>query len=137
VVSRQQTLSNCNSIDPTTGRCLKCSFGYYFDARGFCMQQNPNCKLFNPLLSLCLDCYPGYELKNNDCHQSAAKVVDPHCKTFNGNICTECSKGAIFNANRICIVVDPSCLSFDQNDGSCTSCYPGYALSNKLCVLSK
>ena len=54
VLSKQVAIANCNSIDPKTGKCLKCSIGFYFDANGFCLQQNPNCKTFNPLLSLCL-----------------------------------------------------------------------------------
>lgn len=131
------TVANCNSIDPLTGLCLKCSFGYYFDSNGACIQQSPNCKTFDKTSLTCIECFPGYALSSgNQCVKSDAPSGDPNCKTFNNGFCVECAKGAIFNQNKICIIIDPSCLTFNEQDGSCTSCYPGYELSGVTCKLS-
>ena len=81
-------MANCNSINSKTGKCLKCSFGYYFDSNGLCVQKNPNCKTFDDNTSLCIECYPGYDLVNSDCQKGKDKDVDPNCKTFNGSVCT-------------------------------------------------
>ena len=60
----QPTIVNCNSIDSKTGACVKCSFGYYFDANRLCVQMNPNCKTFDEAKSLCTECYSGHDLVN-------------------------------------------------------------------------
>ncbi len=63
-------------------------------------------------------------------------MSDPNCKTFNGSVCVECSKGAVFNPFKVCIIVDPSCFTYNSDNGACTGCYPGFALSGSICVLS-
>jgi hypothetical protein len=129
------TVANCNQLDPLSGACLKCSKGYYFDFNGNCVQENPTCKHFDSFLKKCTECYPGYALDSESlCQKEAAKAGDPNCKTFNNGICVECAKGAIFNVNGLCIVVDPSCASHSELDGSCTSCYAGYKVSNRTCI---
>jgi hypothetical protein len=120
------TIANCNEIDIATGLCKKCSFGYYFDAFGNCVQKDPNCKTFDTISQKCTECYPGHDLKGNQCIQGVAPGGDPNCKTFQNKVCQECSKGAIFNSNRTCIIVNPECATFDPSTGLCTSCYSGY-----------
>ena len=87
---------------------------------------DPTCFTYNQNNGLCTSCYVGYELMGGRCIKGTAPDGDPNCKKFVNGVCEECSKGAIFNANRRCIVVDPTCKTYDQADGSCTSCYPGY-----------
>ena len=135
----QSAIANCNEIDPISGLCVKCSFGYYFDEFGQCRQIDPNCKSFDTVAKRCTECYPGKELdSNNNCVKSASPVVDPNCKTFRNNICIECSKGSIFNAFGTCITIDPTCKTYDEADGKCTSCYSGFELSPiRECVKAK
>jgi hypothetical protein len=50
----QSSIPNCNQIDTVSGKCVKCSFGYYFDVNGNCLQADPNCKTFNLQLYQCV-----------------------------------------------------------------------------------
>jgi len=83
------TIANCNQIDQLSGKCVKCSFGYYFDQNGNCKQADPNCKSFDSLLEKCIDCYPGYTLDlNNQCIKSQDPILDPNCAKYDShNIC--------------------------------------------------
>lgn len=129
MVSRAQSaVPNCNQMDLTTNKCVKCSQGYFFDQQGNCQQADPNCKSFDSSSFLCQACYDGYSLNaSNQCVKSQAAQGDPNCAKYgSNNTCIQCSKGAIFNPNKVCIVIDPSCLTFDQNTGACTTCYAGY-----------
>jgi hypothetical protein len=76
---------------------------------------------------------------SNQCVKSQTPEGDPNCAKYDANnSCVQCSKGAIFNVNNVCIVVDPSCLTFDQLSGSCTSCYSGFTIStgSTICTLA-
>ena len=64
------------------------------------------------------------------------KDVDPFCKKIEGGLCTECAKGTFFNAQGKCQVIDPLCKTFNPADGACTTCYTGYEVSGKTCVVS-
>lgn len=132
------TISNCNQVDLTTGKCAKCSFGYYFDQQGNCNQADPNCKTFDAIQLQCTACYSGYSLNgNNSCVKSDTPKLDPNCAKYDANnVCQQCSKGSFFNAKNICIVVDPSCFTFDQSTGNCLSCYQGFTLSFGTCEVS-
>jgi hypothetical protein len=127
----QTTIPNCNQIDLTTGSCAKCSFGYFFDQQGNCQQADPNCKSFDSLRFVCAACYDGYSLNSsNQCVKSQAASGDPNCAKYGANnVCAQCSKGAIFNPNNTCIIVDPSCLTYDPVTGYCTTCYAGYSVA--------
>ena len=128
---------NCKTFD-SQGVCKECSKGAVFNPFNVCIIVDPSCFTHDPSDAKCTACYPGYELTSTrSCVKSTAPQGDPNCRTFNNGICTECSKGSIFNIFGSCIIVDPSCLTFDENDGSCTSCYPGYTVEGKSCVKSK
>ena len=90
---------------------------------------------YDEATGLCTTCYSGYEVSSDGgCRKSDAPSGDPNCKTFKNGVCTECSKGAIFNSFRVCIVIDPSCKTYSESDGGCTTCYPGYRVSGTICV---
>lgn len=141
IVSKTQaTIPNCNQIDLASGKCAKCSFGYFFDQQGNCQQADPNCKSFDSIHFICTACYDGYSLdQTNQCVKSQTPAGDPNCAKYGANnVCVQCSKGAIFNPSNICIIIDPSCLTFDPVTGFCTSCYAGYTIDSgsKICVLA-
>lgn len=141
IISKTQAaIPNCNQVDLSSGKCTKCSFGYFFDQQGNCQQADPNCKSFDSIRFICTACYDGYSLNNaSQCTKSQPAQGDPNCAKYGANnICVQCSKGAIFNPQNLCIVVDSSCLTFDPVTGSCTSCYAGYSIQNgsRTCLLS-
>jgi hypothetical protein len=131
------TIANCNQMD-SNGNCLKCSFGYYFNQNKQCIQIDPNCKDYNQTSYKCVGCYPGFALDiSGSCVKGEAPIGDQNCAKYNSNnVCTQCSKGSIFNKNNVCITIDPSCLTYDQNTGACLTCYPGYEINGLTCVVS-
>lgn len=62
---------------------------------------------------------------------------DPNCNTFNGSICTLCSKNFYLSSEGKCKAVNPSCNTYDPSNGNCTSCFAGYEVQNGNCVLSQ
>ena len=55
---------------------------------------------------------------------------DPNCKTFVGQICSECYNGFFYSQiEAICKRVNPICKTSNLLNGDCTSCYPGYQLN--------
>jgi len=88
-------------------KCIKCSFGAYFNANKICILGNPLCKEINNV-GVCLSCFPGYVLKDGNCFTQAINL-DPNCNTFEGSRCIRCSRGAAFDSNGRCIVMDPNC----------------------------
>ena len=69
------------------------------------------------------------------CLVAAVKATDPNCASFNGEVCSGCSKGFIFNQNRVCVVINPLCRTFDELTGACKTCYGGYAISGATCII--
>lgn len=84
-----------------------------------------------------MSCYPGFELSGPACVKATSSVTDEYCKTWNGDICTECSFGAFFLPNGKCTLADPLCRTFDQNNGNCMSCYASFELQGAKCIKSK
>lgn len=54
--------------------------------------------------------------------------LDPYCSQFEGSVCLKCSGGAWMNGDGVCVVMDPKCRAVDD-EGVCSSCYPGYRLN--------
>lgn len=126
----------CNQFE--NSRCVKCSFGYYFDKKGACKLVPPTCKDYDTKREICLNCYPGYSLDDSkSCVESVSVVSDLGCSKFESGRCVRCSVGYYFDKLRMCKLVPPTCSSFDPNTEQCLACYFGYALnSNKVCVVS-
>lgn len=60
---------NCNEFE--SGVCVKCSFGFYFNAANICMKIPDTCKNFHTAEERCLECYVGYVLNDfNQCVES-------------------------------------------------------------------
>jgi hypothetical protein len=87
--------------------------------------------------TICNSCYNGYTLQNNTCVKSIDQPsTNSLCAKWNGTICTQCSSGTFLNPNKICTLVNPLCMTFDQNNGNCLSCFQGYSLSGNTCEVS-
>ena len=71
---------NCKEY--LNGKCSACSNRHFAGTDGKCVPVNPLCKDYN-LVGNCTSCYPGFSLINGVC--SAARDVDPYCKTRNAN----------------------------------------------------
>ena len=53
------------------GRCIKCSFGFYFNKDSICMKIPSDCLDFSIADELCIQCYSGYALdEENRCIES-------------------------------------------------------------------
>lgn len=127
----------CNSFE--NGKCVKCSFGYYFDRNNVCKLTPPTCQKFDTINERCLQCYPGYSVDNfGQCTESApAGVTDFGCAKFQKNVCILCSIGYYFDINHMCKMTPPTCRAWDSGRQICLDCYPGYSLdANKQCVRS-
>ena len=119
--------------------CVKCSFGFYFGAKGLCKLIPPTCSSFDTVKELCTACYSGYELnKTNQCVQSSLELSDPGCNEFKNGVCIKCSFGYYFGSTGKCRLSPPTCINFDTVKEVCRGCYPGYTLNkDNICILSE
>lgn len=129
----------CAQWDWDNQICLKCSKNWVFNTKGTCIQVSSQCLTSNTN-GQCTSCYKGYDLVNGICYFSPsnnAKPLDLGCAKWDWDnlICLQCSTNWIFNADKVCIQVDPLCSSFSSS-GTCTACFSGYNLSNGKCVQS-
>lgn len=119
----------CNTFEK--GLCVKCSFGYYFDAGQKCRQIPSTCGNFDTVNGICKECYPGYELNDaGRCIAVEAGESDSGCSSFKNNECVECSFGFYFDSFRKCQQIPSTCSNFDIQNQVCIQCYPGYQLNN-------
>lgn len=57
-----------------------------------------------------------------------------NCISYDGfGNCLQCSN-MFFVKNNTCVNVNPLCQNYNPFTGDCTSCFPGYALKNKICL---
>jgi hypothetical protein len=60
---------------------------------------------------------------------------DPYCINRQGAACLKCAAGYFLSQTRICEQVNPLCRTSNQITGDCVSCYEGYQMSGRTCVL--
>lgn len=125
---------NCQTWDKDI--CANCSKGFYFDSNNVCTGVDPFCKTFDFVNLVCTDCYSGFSLANGACEfNPIAPVNDPNCNSFDTNGgCLNCSTNFYFDANGVCVQVDPSCRVFNFQQLICLDCYSGYTLTNQKCI---
>ena len=117
--------------------CLQCSNGWTFNSNKVCTPVSDQCKAWDSK-GLCTSCFKGYDLRNGNCVFSSfnnAKPSDSGCGKWDwdNQVCLECSKGWVFNANKVCTPVSDQCKTWDSA-GLCTSCFSGYIISDNKCV---
>lgn len=127
----------CKSYNPN-GVCIGCSTRYYLDISAICQPVNPNCNTYDDRTGACLTCYPGFGIIENTCLPGiVSSNFDPNCNTFNGPVCTVCSKNYFLSASGKCTAVNPSCNTYNPSNGNCTSCFAGYEVQAGNCVISQ
>lgn len=125
---------NCQQYN-AAGVCNKCSTRYFYDQlKNKCMPVSILCQDYNIVSGVCTSCFPGYKLSNGDCALTTASNSDVNCKTTNSNGCAECYSGYYAKVGK-CEKLNILCQTSNNQTGACTSCYQGYALSNRDCVL--
>lgn len=84
----------------------------------------------------CTSCYPGYTVSGRTCILSNTTATnDPFCKTYSTtDVCAECSSRYFINGFGKCQEVSTFCKTYNQNTGSCLSCYSGFALEGTTCL---
>lgn len=86
----------------------------------------------------CTSCYLGFLLSNGQCYTNnliPISTVDSNCALWHGNKCLKCSERSYFGPIGICIPVSNYCKTWNDYDGACLSCFKGYNLVNKACIL--
>ena len=116
--------------------CVECYQGFYYSQGDrACKRLNPLCKTSNLATGACLTCYPGYNL-NQRTGQCEVFFKDPNCLQFNlNNICMECANRFYLASDNKCMPVNPLCKTSSPANGACLTCYPGYTLSGRDCVV--
>jgi hypothetical protein len=112
---------------------VKCQTAY-FSSFGLCQANNPRCLSTEYRGGRCLSCYTGYVLFNGDCYDISQQ---PACLTYDfRSVCVQC-RNRFFLTAGTCRPVDPLCLDYRNDTGTCTSCLQGYGLSSLTlqCVL--
>ena len=130
----------CGTWDWANQVCLKCSYGWVFNANKVCVPVSDQCKAHD-VSGDCTECFKGYDLKKGQCVFSDfnnAKPADSGCATWDwdNQVCLACSKGWVFNDKHSCVASSDLCKSIDSKSGDCTSCYEGYDLQNGQCIFS-
>lgn len=59
------------------------------------------------------------------------------CKTWDKDLCTQCSDGFYFNKNGVCCEVPTLCSQFNRAEGICLACYQGYTIVDNCCKLAE
>ena len=108
---------------------MNCSKGFYFNRQRKCESIDPLCKGFDENIGGCTSCYPGFALVNNQCIIDQERLKTSKCAVWEDGVCTKCTDRAYFGADGKCKEVNKLCKGFNQQNGRCTSCYPGYNLN--------
>ncbi len=90
------------------------------------MEVNVYCHEYDQSTGNCLTCFPGFALSGTSCVVSTNSVSDPNCKTWDGSTCLACAFGAYFSPDRVCLIANPLCKTFDPSNGNCLSCYDSF-----------
>jgi len=130
----------CANWDWNNQICLSCSKGYTLNSNKICTAVSTQCNAYDTQ-GLCTSCYQGYDLINGSCVFSSsnnAKPKDLGCGNWdwNNQVCLSCSKGFVFNANKVCVATSDQCKTINSQTGDCTSCFKGYDLINGTCSFS-
>lgn len=80
-IASSTQITNCITIDISSGNCLNCSNGYYLNSQGQCNIAVVGCNTYDQKTKNCLNCSNGYSLSNSTCLLINAYV----CKVFDVN----------------------------------------------------
>ena len=128
----------CGLWDWANQVCLQCSNGFVFNINKVCVATSDLCRTIDSETGDCTACYEGYDLENGQCVYSPsnnARPSDLGCATWDwkNQVCLKCSHRWFFNSQNRCVPVDDNCNNY-ADDGSCTSCFPGYAVNQGVCL---
>ena len=132
--------SGCATWDWDNQVCLTCSKNWVKNADGACVPVSDQCAEHDAS-GACTACFKGYDLVNGVCEFSSfnnANPSDAGCAKWDwdNQVCLECSKDWVFNADGVCVAVSDQCASHDAN-GACLSCFKGYDLVDGACIFSE
>ena len=84
-----------------------------------------------------MDCYQSYVLINGTCIEDKNQSLsDPNCASWLKGVCISCATRTFMNSSGLCQAVDINCNTYNPDDGSCTSCFPGFSLAKGACQQS-
>lgn len=117
----------CKSRNKDTNACVECYSGYWLNGAK-CAALNPLCQTSNLANGQCTSCYPGYSLVAGNCGVS---FKDPNCQEYSASgVCNKCSVRYFYDQLKTkCMPVNILCQDYNQINGACTACFPGYKLN--------
>lgn len=64
-------------------------------------------------------------------------MTDQYCKEYEDGQCAACSTGSFLTEENFCKLVSPLCKTYQEADGKCTGCYPGFTLVDGGCEVAE
>jgi len=139
---------NCQSYNLQTGICVTCIPGFNLNA-GLCtpassssnsggviMINNNSSSSSSGMITPNTNANTNMNVNiNNGGTSTGVSNRDSNCIRYNGTTCIACSSRYYFNPNNVCVPVNPLCKDYISN-GNCSTCFPGYAISNGNCIVS-
>ena len=117
--------------------CTNCSRNFYFGPNALCLAVDPLCNGYNPVNGACTGCYQSFALQNGACVPNANNsLTDPNCASFLGTVCVACGVRTFMNNSGLCQPISVNCNTYNNLNGQCTSCYPGFNLQTGVCSAS-
>lgn len=127
----QQAKDKCQVLS-TSGDCLQCAPGYYYDGALDACDKVPaataisKCEYYADVYN-CQQCSDGYYLLENVCMPTQYSISG--CSAYAAdNLCAECDIGTVLHPSRNRCVSVPSDNCLFQNNLRCDSCASGFAL---------
>jgi hypothetical protein len=131
-VQAQALIAFCEALDSPSS-CRKCMQGYYRQAPATCAPVSILCNGYDMTTGLCLGCMTGYFLQDGRCVYPAMGP-DPRCLRYDASAyCSQCQLGYSL-LNYLCAQVDPNCLTFNAQAGTCEQCARGLSPSGRNCI---
>ena len=121
-----EDFKNCEKIDINSGKCLKCTDGYYLNELDKKCSSTKNCK--ESIFGVCKKCIYGHYLDRSTDECKEKNETLRHCKESNdGKTCSICDDYYYFDENNFCTQVNH--CSQSKTEYECKTCASGYYLT--------
>lgn len=102
-----------------------------------CRAVDPLCNGHDEATGACTGCYQSFVLQNGQCIEDKdGELTDSNCASWMEGVCIRCATRTFMNDFGLCQNVNTNCNTYNPVNGRCSSCYPGFEVSNGDCVKS-
>ena len=119
---------DCLILDPMTGNCKECNYGFYLASTNICLAQDiTECQVYKPNENKCLQCKIEYFLSSGNC-KGYPTIMNCLHYTADRSACLICDnnyypEGSMCFENSL-----DKCFSKVRNQNKCHSCKAGFSL---------